>query len=252
MGISMNLISFSLYGDNPKYTRGLIANLDIKLENNLYKDWDVIVYHDNSVKDNVLNELESKRAILRNTDDFGIFPASWRFLAYDEPNVERFICRDADSRISKREEEAVLQWVASDKILHIMRDHPHHGAYHLGKPILGGMWGMKIYHNQEKLFKQSFKELILIHQGGKTNCRNRDQWFWTDMNFLRDIIYSKFGTDESSMIHAAQDYMNRTNWKNENWAIDFPSVISKEKYFVGEVFYFDNGIEKRDYQYRER
>ena len=50
------------------------------------------------------------------------------------------ISRDADSRLSLREKEAVEKWINSDKDFHIMRDHPHH--YY---PILGGTWGFKNY-----------------------------------------------------------------------------------------------------------
>jgi hypothetical protein len=62
----------------------------------------------------------------------------WRFLPNDDEDVELFIVRDIDSRITEREKVSVDEWVESEKILHIMRDHPHHG-YH----ILGGMWGIK-------------------------------------------------------------------------------------------------------------
>ena len=56
----------------------------------------------------------------------------WRFL-FDDSSVDIFIVRDVDSRINK-EESAVKEWLESDKLLHIMRDHPHH--YY---KILGGM-----------------------------------------------------------------------------------------------------------------
>jgi hypothetical protein len=42
--------------------------------------------------------------------------------------------RDSDSRIIPREEEAVRDWLASNKTYHIMRDHPAHCI-----PILGGI-----------------------------------------------------------------------------------------------------------------
>jgi hypothetical protein len=40
--------------------------------------------------------------------------------------VDTVMSRDSDSRIIHREEEAVREWLASDKIFHIMRDHPYH------------------------------------------------------------------------------------------------------------------------------
>lgn len=62
----------------------------------------------------------------------------WRFLAHDIPGAQAVIFRDADSRIHLRERAAVDEWLASDKRLHIMRDHPNHTL-----PILGGMWGVR-------------------------------------------------------------------------------------------------------------
>ena len=62
----------------------------------------------------------------------------WRFTACDDEDVECFISRDTDSRLSLREKEAVDEWLESDKNFHIMRDHPYHVT-----AIMGGMWGMK-------------------------------------------------------------------------------------------------------------
>lgn len=248
----MKLISFSLYGNDPKYIRGIFKNLELK--ETIYKDWNAIIFHDNSIKENVLNDLKSANAILRDVSNVGIFPASWRFLAHDEPNADIFISRDADSRISKREEEAVVEWENSDKVLHVMRDHPHHGAFHCGKPILGGMWGMKThYKNGTKVFNIKFKDWILEHQHGPRYSNVKEEWFWTDMNFLRDNIYSALGNPQACMIHAAEDYMDKVQWYNESFTKDFPSRINSEKNFVGEIFTFDeNGKEQREYQYKER
>jgi hypothetical protein len=38
--------------------------------------------------------------------------------------VDTVMSRDSDSRIIPREEDAVREWLTSDKIFHIMRDHP--------------------------------------------------------------------------------------------------------------------------------
>ena len=85
----------------------------------------------------------------------------WRFLPIEDKNVDLFIVRDVDSRINNREEEAVNEWIQSDKILHVMRDHPHH--YY---KILGGMWGFKNSHNinfQNMLDNFLKKRIINLH-----------------------------------------------------------------------------------------
>ena len=50
------------------------------------------------------------------------------------------VFRDLDSIISKRETEAVFQWLNSKHAFHVMRDHPNHGAV----PMMAGMWGAKV------------------------------------------------------------------------------------------------------------
>jgi hypothetical protein len=62
----------------------------------------------------------------------------WRFTACDDDDVEMFISRDTDSRLSIREKEAVDEWIESGRNFHIMRDHPYHVT-----AIMGGMWGMR-------------------------------------------------------------------------------------------------------------
>lgn len=48
--------------------------------------------------------------------------------------VDTAMSRDSDSPIIPREEDAVREWLASDRIFHIMRDHPMHCT-----SILGGI-----------------------------------------------------------------------------------------------------------------
>ena len=130
------LISFTLYGQDPTYVEGMYRNLELKEQ--FYPDWEAIIYHDNSLAPETLENLDNQNAILRNVTGLGVLASMWRFLAHDEPFTERFIVRDSDSRLSQREADAVQEWTKSDKTLHIMRDHPHHGYV-----MLGGMWGMR-------------------------------------------------------------------------------------------------------------
>ena len=55
-------------------------------------------------------------------------PIEWFLL-----QVDILLSRDLDSRISEREVAAVEEFLASDKQVHIMRDHPARTA-----PIMGG------------------------------------------------------------------------------------------------------------------
>ena len=68
-----------------------------------------------------------------------VFPMLWRFFPTLDPGVDVVMSRDLDSRFTAREAAAVREWLASDKTLHAMRDHPWHGV-----SIMGGGWGSKL------------------------------------------------------------------------------------------------------------
>jgi len=232
------LISFTLYGDDPKYVWGMYRNIDLKHE--FYPDWEIIIYHDNSLKPEVIDRL-SKDAILRNVDGCGVSAAAWRFFVHDEPDIERFIVRDSDSRLSEREAAAVREWEESGKILHVMRDHPHHGY-----SMNGGMWGMIPDKNA------NMRDLCRQYEGGKITGNDREGWWMKDMEFLRNVVYKAFGTERHCMAHAGMDFMHKVGWNNEPWAKDFPIPRNENKNFVGEIFVFDDNLnEQREYQYKE-
>jgi protein O-GlcNAc transferase len=166
------VISFSLWGSNPKYTIGAIKNADKALE--IYPDWICRYYLGRTVPIQVVEELIKRK----NTEIFimneegnwtGMF---WRFLAADDPNVDVMISRDTDSRVSLREKAAVEDWLNSDKDFHIIRDHP----YHLIE-ILGGMWGARNH--------------VLTGISKAINQYQKGDFWQVDQNFLKQIVYPK-------------------------------------------------------------
>lgn len=170
----MKVISFSLYGDNPKYTIGAIKNS--KLKEKFYPDWQMRVYHNYSVPNYILEELSDNNVILINTEvDQGVCNAMWRFAPASEENVECFISRDCDSRLFERDVAAVEEWLTSDKKFHIIRDHPGGHAWE----ISAGMWGCK----------GGFIEDI---QGKMKQYIQTSSWVTdraVDQRFLQEIIY---------------------------------------------------------------
>jgi len=134
----MKLITFSLWGQDPKYLIGAIRNAELAKE--IYPDWVCRFYVGQSVPSQIIFQLESFDNVeVVQRPEFGDWRGMfWRFLPASEENVEIMISRDTDSRLNYREKAAVDEWTTSDKKFHIMRDHPHHGY-----PILGGMWGAK-------------------------------------------------------------------------------------------------------------
>lgn len=199
------IISFSLWGDNPKYTIGAIKNAE--LTPIIFPDWISRFYCGLSVPYNIIDTLQSlpqTEIIIMdvNGDWSGMF---WRFYACEDSDI--MISRDTDSRLSIREKLAVDEWLNSNKDFHIMRDHPYHNV-----EILGGMWGVR-----NGLLK-NIKTLINEYTKGD---------FWqVDQNFLKEKIYPL--VINNSFIHDSYFNYNINSKK-------FPSErINKE--FIGDVF----------------
>jgi hypothetical protein len=132
------VISFSLWGDNPGYCIGAVENA--KRAPNFYPGWVCRFYCDTKVPEEYVKQLLDlgcevyKRP--ESIDNIGLY---WRFEPmFDDPDIERFIVRDTDSRLNGRESEAVYEWIESDLPFHIIRDNPGHNI-----EICGGLWGSK-------------------------------------------------------------------------------------------------------------
>lgn len=175
----MKYISYSLWGKEPIYNVGIIRNAEQYKE--IYTDWQMIVYHNNSVPIETIKKLNELGVKCINAEGktYGMF---WRFYATDIEDADYVIFRDADSRLSIREKLAVDEWIESGKTLHVMRDHPaHYIPYGTNsKGILGGMWGIK---KQEIKFEQEIN-IFCMRQGILTN---NNKFYGSDQAFLKSI-----------------------------------------------------------------
>ncbi len=169
--MSKKVISFCLWGTDPKYCVGAIRNA--QLAKTVYPGWEVWVYCGTSVPSTTLDELKKydAKVILRSEegDWTGMF---WRFEPISHPDVDVMISRDTDSRLSAREKNAVDSWLASDKLFHVMRDHPAHAT-----EILGGMWGAR---------KPILGDMIHL-----MNSYNKGNFWQVDQNFLKQVIWPR-------------------------------------------------------------
>lgn len=217
----LKVISFSLYGNNEKYTRGAIKNAELALK--LYPTWRCWFYIcDETVPKNIIDELKeypNVDIIFKNIkkEPLGM---TWRFTAIDNPNVDVMISRDCDSQLSLREKLAVDEWLNSGKALHIMRDHPNHCDDPNGLLIQGGMFGMK-----KVSYWSKWTNYI-----DKYNDKSKN--WGTDMYILQDIVYPLFNKYNDIMIHATFN-------KFESYAKDFPTKYDSEYHFVGEYYFYD-------------
>jgi hypothetical protein len=204
----LKVISFSVYGSDPKYLRGAIRNCEQALH--MYPDWKVLLYIHEKV----------------NADPFRCFPntviipfvslqmaMAQRFRAIDSPEVEVMICRDADSRILPREVLAVDEWLRSGKTLHAMRDHPHHNVEG-GHNILGGMWGLR-----KNGYTPPLDELIRKYSG------RHHEWA-IDMTLLNEL-YLNCVAHEDLLVHDSFGPLNVFTKR-------FPCDYDPECKFVGQ------------------
>lgn len=131
-----NVISFSLFGAAPKYNDGAILNA--RAAPFLYPGWTCRVYIDDSVPAEVAQALVREGAQVMSVGGLprARYGTLWRFMVADDPGVDRFILRDADSLLNTRERVAVDAWVTSGRHFHVMRDHFDHAEL-----VLAGMWG---------------------------------------------------------------------------------------------------------------
>ena len=132
------IISYSLWGNSPKYNIGAIENA--KLAQEIYPEWKSRFYIASSVPEytvSSLRDIKNTEIYIKNEE--GCWNSMfWRCEPCWDASVSFSVFRDTDSRISLREKYAVDEWISSKKTFHIMRDHPFHGYY-----MLGGMWGYK-------------------------------------------------------------------------------------------------------------
>lgn len=199
----MKLISFSLWGNNPKYTIGAIKNSI--LAKNIYPDWTCIFYIAPDVDKEIVQKLQENSQVVVSSVQGNWKFATERFKAIDIPKCEVAIFRDCDSRLNIREALAVQQWIEGDKTLHVMKDHPYHGGF----PILAGMWGVK-----KNNFCFNMTSLLSIYA-------NSEQYHYDQM-FLNDYIWKYFSDD--CIIHDEFFIGNKFPNKRKNFE------------FVGQVF----------------
>ena len=216
------IISFSIWGKNPKYAEAAYQNLLLQPE--IYPGWICRFYVDETVPLSVINkikgtpEIPSEIILMPNSDgNYGMF---WRFLPFDDLEVERFIVRDTDSRLNIREAAAVKEWEESGKIFHIMRDNKWHNVV----PICGAMWGAT------KDFRPGYENLLknwLSLNGYRIFSHPRGKYFYMDQIFLAERIWPLIINKHIAHESVPSDYPGDKR--------KFP-IENMDKSFVGQPF----------------
>ncbi|MCO5066142.1 MAG: hypothetical protein M9924_17250 [Rhizobiaceae bacterium] len=131
------VIAYSLFGASPRYCEVAIMNCVAAAR--LLPDWRCRFYCDETVPSEIFRRITEAGGEIRMVDAQAreSIPAlMWRFLAADDPDVSRFLMRDANSLIGEREVAAVQAWLESGRWFHVMRDNYTHTEI-----MLAGLWG---------------------------------------------------------------------------------------------------------------
>lgn len=212
----MNCLSYSLFGNLPMYVQGALRNAEMAKE--YYPGWQTVFYCETeSVPPHIITELMERGAKVRMYSKQecpnGMFK---RFEIADDPDVERFVIRDVDSRPCAREVNAVAAWIDSGLDFHVMRDHPYHAAQ-----MMGGLWGAKAsaLPNMTKAVK-SFHRYQTAY--------SREKAYGADQEFLASFVWPK--VKRSGLIH---DSFNASKLGG----VPFPDGLKLGDWrFVGEIF----------------
>lgn len=210
------IISFAVWGKDPMYKIGVIENL--KLKEYYYPDWDVVIYAEDMSEPWIKQALIYGAKILPLGNYSGWKNSLVRYLPCVSDNI--VIVRDADSRFTMREVDAVNQWLASDKDMHVMRDHPWHN-----ERVMGGMCGFR-----NGIFKKHEPDLY--------------NWLTNHVNerLIAEKFFDNVYSEEFNNI-----YFNISHNAFEN-EVHHPFIERKFGEFVGEIFDQNNNRHPTHYQ----
>lgn len=134
-----NVVSYSLFGSDPFYHRCAMAAA--RMTPLVFPEFTARFYCAPDVPRPVLAALRDSGArvlisTLPTEDVSALAGTLWRFLAFDDPEVDVVLCRDVDSPILPRERAAIDLWLGGEAAFYCLRDHVLHA-----EPLLAGMWG---------------------------------------------------------------------------------------------------------------
>jgi len=183
---SRNVIAMSLYGDNRRYTIGALRNA--QLLPIIFPGWRLWFYCEKPLPDGSVKYGKTPEKILRKITELGaeiryvdaaitgLAPMLWRFLVAEDLDVDAFVVRDCDSRLTPRDAAVISDWLKTNASFHCIRDHPSHSHY----SVSGGLWG-----GRPKLLRS------ILNGTMRSMMRRYGSGYLADMNFLGADIWPK-------------------------------------------------------------
>ena len=182
----VRVLAFTLYGNASRYTDGAIANA--KLRRWIYPGWVMQVYHDQSTPRDLLSRLSLEGVHLIDMSTSYLGPMNWRLLAASDEEVDVFCSRDISSRLSIREFSAVSEWLETNFLVHMIRDHPGH-IYH---PLMEGLW--------------CARGDVILDIRRLLHGYSRKPHFDAEQEFLRDQVWPRVNTSVLQHANFGCDY----------------------------------------------
>lgn len=219
--------SFCIYGQNLIYFKGLLDNLEIlsKLSNPV----NVIISYDSDILQEYktkYEEFDFVKLVKIQDELLPNYKMCSRITNLDlVPKNSYVFCRDADSRITKRDLWCIEKFQNSGAKLHIIRDHYYHK-----QRVMGGMCGFFIDNNSP-----SFSELLFTFINNTQHIR-KDYGF--DEAFFSNVIYKLF-TKEEILIHSSS-----IGFQGEKISI-INLELEDDSDFIGNVYNLDNSTQFR-------
>lgn len=181
-------ICYSLWGSNSTYTHGVEENFN--LIKKFYPDWQMVVYYDNTVPTEYLQNKEITFIEFDSKYNGGLA----RYLGLF--NSDLYLSRDLDSRITEREVQCVNRWLNSPQKILSLKDHKNH----MSRPLLEGMFGVKNGFDQDDY--DALKRYIY-----------NKKWA-TDSVYLREHVAEKYKNDILEYTCFDDEYLKTTRTKD--------------------------------------
>ncbi|KAI9023995.1 hypothetical protein DFJ74DRAFT_767526 [Hyaloraphidium curvatum] len=221
------VVSFSLFalpggGVLPFLVVGIRKNYDfVRL---WYPGWTMRVYAA-GVNETVLGEFEralpDAEFVRCRRSPVPQREMEYRWLPYDDAEVERFVVRDLDSLPGPREAFAVGEWEASRLPFHAMRDHEAHGV-----PLVGCCFGIVAgtlgFASMEGFLEGVWGE---FPNAKRPSCCGEDQ------GILMDLLWPKMR--DRTLSHDSSAKRRRAGCYGSHICRDFPITERTERGYVG-------------------
>lgn len=139
----MKCISFSLYGDSPRYKVGAVKNAILASRYFPFDDGFVVrIYMANSLLEDqalitTLRLFKGLQIVLVDEEE-NHTAKLWRYFAFSDSEFDSVIVRDIDARLSYRDRIAHEDWIQSDLDAHIIKDHPTGHDYLISAGMFAG------------------------------------------------------------------------------------------------------------------